>query len=74
MVKMWKAKREYNKRLQFFKDHVSNSVTERQSGTLLGIRLHPALFLTDWTVSVCVCVCVYVGKRYSKDSGFSKSQ
>lgn len=25
LVKMWKAKRKYNQRLEFFKDHVSNS-------------------------------------------------
>lgn len=28
MVKMWKAKRKYNERLQFFRDHVSNPVIE----------------------------------------------
>lgn len=30
MVKMWKAKRNYNKRLQFFKDHVSNPETKHR--------------------------------------------
>lgn len=60
-VKMWKAKRKYNQRLHFFKEHVSNQTSlSNRSWTSITFCIG---FGSLYVVCVFVCLCVYRKKK-----------
>lgn len=50
LAKMWKAKRKYSRRLQYFKDHVSCTTREAPAW-------QPTWIGADMQCCLCVCLC-----------------